>query len=75
LLSAEEWSRTSVLEVLLRELLEGALVKVVLKVLEGESELQDSHVDVGVLARNEGGCSGDGGQDWCGAENGRPHCE
>lgn len=60
-------SRTGLLKVLSRKLLKGTLVEDILKVLESESELEDSCVDVG--ARDKGCGSGDGSQEGDGADD------
>jgi hypothetical protein len=64
-------SHTSVDEVLLGELVESTLVEDVLEVLEGESELEDSGVDV--VALNERSSAGNSGQERHGTENGVLH--
>jgi hypothetical protein len=64
-------SHTSVLEVLLGELGESTLVEDILEVLKGESELEDSGVDV--VALNERSSAGDRGQERHGTEDGVLH--
>lgn len=66
-------SRTSLLEVLLRELRQGTFVEDVLEVLKGQSELQDRGIDV--VAWGEWCSPSDGGQERHGGEDGVLHCE
>jgi hypothetical protein len=71
LVVAKMLSHTSVDEVLLRELVESALVEDVLEVLKGESELEDGGVDV--VALDERSSAGNSGQERHGTENGVLH--
>ena len=63
----------SVHEVLLGELLEGSVVELVLEVLEGESELENGGIDVGVLAGNKRSGRGQRGHQRQSAEDGWLH--
>jgi hypothetical protein len=45
--------RTSIVEVLLGELLKSSVVELVLEVLKGKSELENSGIDVGILTSDK----------------------
>jgi len=60
--TSTESTHTGLLEILLREIFGGLLVEQVLEMLEGQSKLQDSGVDVGSLGQL--GREGGGGWHW-----------